>query len=257
MLAFAIVVIAIIAFSLAQVAKAPTPSDVETATTTPEEATSTEPSTKSVQPKVAYAGPFPVNAADTIASWSFTGGYSGNEALTNQTVADVAKLAGLLGKGEYDDYDLYNGIGNDYNLLGNGKEAYAYYDRAVQIHPEKGLAYLNIGHLMDELGAYYTAADAYAKAVHVEPGMLTYHTERLIFLTRQFPKDAKLVTAALTDASNRFGDNAQILTIEARWLTDLGRYADAITAWKAVKMLSPGKDTTAIDAEIARLEAKQ
>ncbi|MBU6490798.1 hypothetical protein KGQ25_01370 [Patescibacteria group bacterium] len=200
---------------------------------------------------------FPINSADAISSWSFKGAYTGNDALVAQANADIAKLTGLLGKGQYDDYDLYLGIGNDNNLLGNGTGAYENYDQSIHIHPDKGLAYVNLAHLMDELGAYHTAVDAYAKAVAVEPSVLEYHIERLAYLTRQFPKDNALILAALTDASKQFGDTPSILAIEAQWLTGQGRYADAIKAWETVKMLSPKDRQASIDAEIARLKAKQ
>jgi hypothetical protein len=212
-------------------------------------------STANSAPIKQVTGPFPINTADTIASWSFQAAYT-SDTLVQKANADIAHLVGLMGKGEYDDYDLYLGIGNIKNLLGDGKTAYENYNRSIAIHPNKGLAYANLAHLMDELGAYYTAADAYTKAVTVEPGVLEYHIERLNYLTRQFPADNARVTAALTAASKVFGDTASILAIEAKWLTELKRYADAIKAWETVKMLSPGRDMTAIDTEIARLKAK-
>ena len=199
---------------------------------------------------------FPINPADTIISWNFKGAYTGNTTLLAQANADSAHLKSLLGKGQYDNYDLYIGIGDDDNLTGNGSGAYANYDRAIAIYPNQGLAYANLGHLMDELGAYHTAADAYAKAVAVQPSVLEYHLERLAFLTRQFPTDTTLILAAFTDASKQFGDTPSVLAIEAQWLTGQGRYADAIKAWEAVKMLSPQNRQAAIDAEIARLKAK-
>lgn len=199
---------------------------------------------------------FPINPADTIASWSFKGAYAGNATLIQNANADRAHLKSLLGKGQYDDYDLYIGIGNDDNLIGDGSGAYENYDRAIALYPDQGLAYTNLGHLMDELGAYHTAADAYAKAVAVQPSVLEYHLERLAFLTRQFPTDDALILAAFTDASKQFGDTPSVLAIEAQWLTGQGRYADAIKAWETVKMLSPQDRQAAIDAEIARLKAK-
>ncbi|HQT82752.1 MAG TPA: hypothetical protein PLW99_01215 [Candidatus Paceibacterota bacterium] len=215
------------------------------------------PTTVTVEPVTQpVVRPFPINPADTIASWSFAGTDTGNATLTAQANADIAKLTGLIGKGQYDEYDLYNGIANDYGALGNGKEAYQYYNRSIAIHPNKGLAYSNLGHLMDGLGAYHTAADAYAKAVAVEPTVAEYRVDQLTFLTRQFPKDTALVTAAFAGATARLGQNASIYSLEAQWLTGQGRYADAVTAWKTVKTLSPGSDSTAIDAEIARLQAK-
>ncbi|MFI5260804.1 MAG: tetratricopeptide repeat protein [Candidatus Paceibacteria bacterium] len=222
-----------------------------TSTTTPVASTSTP------QAGVVVNLPFPINAADTIASWSFKGNYSGNDTLTKQANTDIAFLTNLLGKGKYPDYDLYNGIGNDYASLGDGKTAYAEYDRAIALGPKGDLVYANLAQLMQKLGAYHTAADAYKKAVTVEPGMMAYHVARLTFLTEQFGTDNALILAAFTDASKQFGDAAPILTIEAQWLTSQHRYADAIKAWQKVKALSVGKDTSSIDTEIARIQAKQ
>jgi len=201
--------------------------------------------------------PFPINSGDTISSWNFTGVYTGNTALTQEASADITKLTGFLGKGQYDDYDLYIGIGDDDNLLGDGKGAYENYNHSIHLYPNKGLAYANLGHLMQELGAYQTAVDAYAKAVAVEPSVLEYQVDRLEYLTQQFPTNNSLILAAFTDASNQFGDTAPILSIEAQWLTSQGRYADAIKAWQTAKELSPPANQAAIDAEIARLKAKE
>lgn len=224
---------------------------------TPDTASSTPPAvvTGTTTPSVSR-GPFPINSADKIASWSFKGIYAGNDTLIAQATADITHLTSLVGKGEYDDYDLYLGLGNDKSSLGDGASAYQNYNKSISIHPQKGLAYANLAYLFDQLGAYYSAADAYAKATVVEPRVIEYHTQRLKYLTRQFPSDTARITAALSDASEVFGDTASILAIEAEWLTGLKRYAEAITAWERAKLLSPGKDTSAIDTEIARLKAK-
>ncbi|MHB1163313.1 MAG: tetratricopeptide repeat protein [Minisyncoccota bacterium] len=255
------VVVVLIAWGVwSQAAKTPAPvspaSVLDIASSTDSIVSTTTVPTSSAQTGVSIK-PFPINASDASVSWNFKGSYAGNDTLTAQANADISHLTSLVGGGKYDDYDLYNGIANDYTSLGNGTLAYQYYNRSIRIHPGKGLAYVNLAHLMEKLGAYHTAADAYAKAVAVEPGMLQYHLARLTYITNQFPKDNARITAALTDASKQFGDNASILAIEAQWLTGQGRYADAIKAWQTVKMLSPGKDTSAIDAEIARLQAKQ
>lgn len=132
---------------------------------------------------------FPINPADTIVSWNFKGPYTGNDALIAKASADIERLEELIGSGKYDDYDLYIGIGNANDLMGQGDVAYQNYNRAASIHPEKGLAYANLGHLMDELGAYHTAADAYAKAAAVEP-ITQYKTAQMDYLTWRFPEEA-------------------------------------------------------------------
>lgn len=131
---------------------------------------------------------FPINSADTIVSWSFKGAYTGNDSLIAKADADIAHLKSLIGKGQYTDYDLYIGIGNANNLKGNGALAYQNYNRAISILPNKGLAYANLAHLMDNLGAYHTATDAYAKAVAVEPSVQQYKNARLDYLNWRFPE---------------------------------------------------------------------
>ncbi len=177
--------------------------------------------------------------------------------LINQANADSGRLTSLLGKGQYDNYDLYIGIGDDANLIGNGKGAYNAYDHSIAIYPDKGLAYVNLAHLMDELGAYHTAIDAYAKAVAVEPTVLEYRLDQLDYLTQQFPKDNVLVLAAFAAANKQFGDSASILAIEAQWLESQGRYADAVKVWQTVEALSPASRAGAISAQIARDTAKE
>lgn len=200
---------------------------------------------------------FPVNEKDSLSSWSFQGAYTGNEMLVEKAEADIEKLQGLLGEEGYDDYDLYIGIGNDFALLGDGAKAYENYNRAVAVAADRGLAYTNIASLMERMQAYETAADAYAQAVTAEPGQLQYHIARLNYLTRQFRDDPDRVLEAVADAGAEFGDIPQILSIQAEWYTGLARYADAIAVWKQVRALLQGEDTSSIDAEIARLRAKQ
>lgn len=220
----------------------------------PATATTSTPAASTTPSRVPVA--FEVNVKDALSSWHFTGAYSGNPALMAQARADREHLTSLIGTGEFDDYDLYLGLGNDATLMGDGETAFRDYNRAVAIHPKKGLAYANIAHLMEQLGAYVTAADAYAKATAVEPGMLQYHIDRLSFLTEHFASDTARVEAAFKDVEAQFGDTSQTLSIKATWLTAHGLYEEAINAWERAKQLLPGRDTSSIDVEIVRLRAK-
>lgn len=199
---------------------------------------------------------FPISPADSISSWSFKGTYSGNAALTKKANADIAKLRGQLGDGKYDDYDLYLGMGNDESLLGDGKVAYDYYNRAIALHSDKGLAYVNLAHLMSDLGAYHTAANAFTKAVAVEPGVLQYQIQRLTFLTNRFATDTPMVTTALNDVYKQFGYTEPTLVIKAQWLEGQGKYTDAVDALKIALQLAPPQDRPAIQAEMTRDRAK-
>ncbi len=90
----------------------------------------------------------------------------------------------MLGAGKYPDYDLYNGIGNNYTYLGDGEKAFAAYKKAISLNPERGIIYMNIGNLMEQLGALYSAKDAYAKAVAVEPGIVQFKNAEADFLAQ-------------------------------------------------------------------------
>ncbi len=133
---------------------------------------------------------FRVNVKDTIASWKFTGRYAGNETLTINAQTDIARLQSLLGTGKYPDYDLHTGIGNNYTYLGDGEKAFTAYKKAISLDPERAIIYMNIGNLMEQLGALYTAKDAYAKAVATEPGVAQYKNAEADFLA-QHPELSK------------------------------------------------------------------
>jgi|CXWL01.1.fsa_nt_gi tetratricopeptide (TPR) repeat protein len=241
-----------------QQVQAPVPAvSGNTSTTTP--VTTSPVSGEKMSEQTATSAPqlFPINTADNLSIGTFKSIYAGNDVQIQKVKDDITLLTDLLGKGKYDDYDLYNGIANDYSMLGDGVLAYKNFNRAIAVHPTKGLAYVNLARLMDQLGAYQTAADAYTKSITVEPKILAQHVARLEYLTRQFSTDTARLTAAFADASKQFGDAAPILTIEAEWLTSQKRYVDAIKAWETVKILSMAQDTSPIDAAIARLKAKQ
>jgi hypothetical protein len=172
--------------------RAPAPAESLAPLMLPQSAATTTSATTTVSPvsPSPVAKPFPINPADTIVAWSFKGAYTGNDTLLAKANADIAHLKSLIGKGQYDDYDLFIGLGNDADLMGDGALAYQNYNRAASIRPDKGLAYANLAHLMDELGAYRTAADAYAKAVAVEP-IQQYKNAQADYLRWRFPEQAQ------------------------------------------------------------------
>ncbi len=200
---------------------------------------------------------FPINPKDRIASWTFKGTYTGYPSFITKANTDLANLRMDMRQGKYDPYDLYIGMGEDYVLLGNGKAAYNAFNHAIALYPNQGLAYTDLAALMSELGARYTAADAYQRAEVAQPSVLTYHLEQLNFLTNYFATDTPRVAAAFADSSKQFGDIAQVLQIEAQWLAGLGQYAKAIQAYQRAIAISPGRDVSGMERAIAQLKAKE
>lgn len=129
------------------------------------------------------ASGYPLAAGETVASWKLSGAGT-NVAVTNK---EIARLKGLIGKAGVPDYDLYVGIASEYELLGDGKTAYQYFSKAIAVDPSRGLAYYNLGHLLEGLGALKTARSAYEAAAKAEPTVSVYQEAVTQFDTRHQP----------------------------------------------------------------------
>lgn len=125
---------------------------------------------------------YPIAPADHISSWSWQGAYADHDGKQKEVEAELARLKTMLGKGgSGSDYDIYVGFASEYELLGDGRNAYLYLSKAIAKDPSRGLAYLNMGHLMEELGALETARKAYDAAAAAEPGNRVYQSARSNF----------------------------------------------------------------------------
>ena len=125
---------------------------------------------------------YSVSPNDHISTWQWHGAYLDGAQKQSDTKKEIAHLRGMLGKGSASDYELYIGIASQYELLGDGKSTYQYLSGAIAKEPKKGLAYMNMGHLMEELGAFTTAHRAYDEAVKLEPGNQAFMASQQNFL---------------------------------------------------------------------------
>lgn len=130
-----------------------------------------------------------LTGGDTVASWNFKGAYTGNTELEAKADADIARLTGLLGSGQYSNYILYVSMANQYDLKGDGKNELAYLRKAITEDPATGLAWNNVGQLFVRLGAYTTARVAFERAVAVQP-IEQYKRALADFMALYFPRDA-------------------------------------------------------------------
>ena len=203
--------------------------------------------------------PLPIAEGDTIASWDFTGTYKDGGELEKKANDEIAREQSLLGgdqSGKGDDptdYIIYVSVANQYELLGNGKAAYDNLGRALKIDSTKtGLAWRNLGALMEKLGAFNTARTAFSRAVEAQTGVMEYHIARLQFLMRHFADDTTAIESAFIEAQKTFGDAPEILQIKAEWKEKIGRYDEAIAALQKMEQLV-GSRNEGVAREIARL----
>ena len=200
----------------------------------------------------------PVAKGDSVASWYFTGAYSNNSELEAKAQAEIADMRSLIGNSEeFTDYQLYIQIATQYELLGDGAQAYAFLNKAAAIDPvHTGLAWANLGELMERLGAFNTGRIAYAKAVEAQSSVMGYHTARLAFLIQHFSNDTEAVEGAFGEAQAKFGDAPQILQLKAQWLTSLKKFSEAIMVWRQMRAQVAAEMQPSIDREIERLKRK-
>ena len=231
--------------------------DITVSTTTVESATSSPTAAAGqgmVAPHTTTVNPVPVSPTDHTASWSFTGSYTGANAVKKQ--AEIATLTSELGTGKYADSDIYTGIGQDYELLGDGQNAYLNYVKAAEADTSLGLALNDIGELMERLGAVNTARAAYQAAVAKEPTVEVYQLAYLSFLRAHDPSSAA-TAAAFASAKVALNASPNFLVMEANWYASIGNKTAAIADWELVRPKVGASQQASIDATIAALKGGQ
>ncbi|MEK7100116.1 MAG: tetratricopeptide repeat protein, partial [Patescibacteria group bacterium] len=128
-----------------------------------------------------------LSKGDTVSVWSWTGAYKDGGAREKETNDQIALLKEKLGTENYPKYETLVGIAGQYELLGDGRSAYSYFKQAIDLDPTKSLAYFNLAHLFEQLGALNSARDMYIKAVEIEPGNTAYAQARAVFMKERFP----------------------------------------------------------------------
>ncbi len=194
--------------------------------------------------------------ADSVSVWTFPGSHT-EGGLSDGVRANIQKLEGQLhnAEGEPTDYSIYVSIANQYTLLGDGANAYKYLLLALAIDSEKtGLAWYNLGSLMERLGALETARDAYGRAVEAQPHVEQYHVALIEFLIKSYPKDTSAIEASFAGAESNF-QSPSIYQIQAPWLESEGRIESAIAIWENMQKHMPANDPMILK-EIARLRAR-
>jgi tetratricopeptide (TPR) repeat protein len=168
--------------------------------------------------------PFSIVEGDRIQSWETPAPYKDGGELQARAEGEVKRLEGLKGSEEYSNYDIYVGIAQWKELLGDGKGSYEYLGKAIKENPRRSLAYGNLGHLMKKIAGFGTARAAFLKAIEVEPQFVQNYTAYLDFLMRDAPGVSTAdVDAAFEEALKQHPENSEILSMKETWLTNTGR----------------------------------
>ena len=169
------------------------------ATSTPSSSNTSVQPVAQQQPTSPTPVPFALISGETVASWDFSGTHKDGGQLEAKVRADITRLKGLINSGTYTNYELYVSIANQYELLGDGKQEFTYLNYALAIDSTKtGLAWHNMGKLLERLGAYKSARVAYDRMVATQP-TAQYIRARLEFLQAHMPEDTDAIAQAEAD----------------------------------------------------------
>ncbi|MDO8576377.1 MAG: hypothetical protein Q7R90_03610 [bacterium] len=148
-------------------------------------------------PKTTYQ--FSLVPGEAVASWDFAGTHKDGGTLEAKVRADITRLKGLINSGTYTNYELYVSIANQYEMLGDGKQEFTYLNYALAIDSTKtGLAWHNMGKLLERLGAYKSARVAYDRMIQAQ-STSQYIRARLEFLQAHMPEDTAAIAQAQAD----------------------------------------------------------
>ncbi len=196
---------------------------------------------------------FSIDPRDINFSWELSG--TAPASVIEKAKKEISSLTSELHKGKYPDYDIYLQLGQEYEILNKGKQAYENYHTAASLSPSRGVAMSNIGSLMARIGALHTAQNAYAQSVARQPEVSLFWVLYLKFLA-QYEARTTTTPAVFAHARKATNNNANVLITEAQWLASIGRNKDAISDWKIVRANVPAQQQKAIDERIATLESK-
>jgi len=144
----------------------------------------------------AFLHPFSLVQGDVVSDWNFVGAYTPGSENAMKAYEDIKKFEKLLDTGEMTNYIIYVGIASIYELLGDGENEYIYLGKALAIDSKTtGLAWHNMGKLLEKVGAYKSALIAYTNAVVAQP-ISQYQLARLEFLEKNMPDSTALIEEA-------------------------------------------------------------
>ena len=186
----------------------------------------------------------------TTINWNFP-------AVTNDADTVERQIERIKNTSDIDAYEKAISLGEEYRLLGEGDKAYTYILQAVDLEPNKSLPYLNLGTLLEKVGALDSARSAYERAVTVEPQYENNHANLVQFYMRYYPNDTKLIEATFKNGLEHTGNNETLLKNYAQWLSGEKRYKEAIVIWQQILKDYAPANAEAIRQEISRLQRLQ
>lgn len=192
-------------------------------------------------------------------SWQLKSIYSDQKSVDGAKVA-VSSLAEKLktAKKLEERYDIYMGIAQYEQYLGDGKASYKTLKEAANLWPERGLAYMNAGVLMTRLYATSSAREFFVKAVEKDPNFVQGYFSLFDFY-RLYDKESSFSQKDdfFRKALVKFNRDEAMLREYAGFLENEGKNEEALLIWQEVRELYRDDATSGVADKIKALEKKQ
>jgi tetratricopeptide (TPR) repeat protein len=103
-----------------------------------------------------------------IINWDFAGAYANNDNAVKKALLEVERLLADMDEA-YTEYDTALSVGNQYYYIGDGENAFEYYKKAIISETSgSGLAWYNMGNLLNRIGAHESSRYSYEQALELK-----------------------------------------------------------------------------------------
>jgi protein O-GlcNAc transferase len=149
----------------------------------------------------------------------------------------IGPMNAAIAMGPADVASCYNNLGVIYDRLRDLEAAADAYRKAIQLQPTHFLAYLNLGHALLQLGQLDAAETTYQASLRLDPSLARAHAQLgLIWLLRERPIEAieQLRTAVRLDANDANAHSNMALSYVL-----LAEQESAIAAFRRAHEIAP------------------
>ncbi|MCZ6561093.1 MAG: tetratricopeptide repeat protein [Gammaproteobacteria bacterium] len=129
----------------------------------------------------------------------------------------------------------HNALGKSLNNLQKEEPAENAFRRSIELEPGNAEAWHNLAFALRTQGKHHQAAEAFSKALEIEPGYVSaWHNLGVVYLAMDDPEQA---LGAFVEAQKLAPDRPRLGTHIGVALHNLGRYEDAIAAYRAISSI--------------------
>jgi tetratricopeptide (TPR) repeat protein len=151
----------------------------------------------------------------------------------------LAAIAASEAAGKEVDLSLYLSVASDAYSLGDLVTAREMLELQIAGNPINYVAWNNYALVLEDMGDYENAENAYLKTIEIEQGIGKYYEDYADFLSSHFPERSQDLRAVLEEDLTRRGQTVWNMTALGDWYAAEGECDKAVDHYEVAVVLSP------------------